>query len=314
MGSQKRHTPQYTTMFNPFKPDPKNPNNLTFTINRKIPLIIDPAFPTQSWQKIRVKYQVDSLAEHTLASFPDEKPANSVRIVCISDVHNRYSNMPRIPPGDILVISGDLTMAGSPAEIESFIAWVLSIDNFQHIVFTAGNHDISLDTDYYKKTFRIKEIMSEKQRTEASISIRKKARELSSKNIHYLENESVTLNGLKFWGSPITPEFCNWSFAKYRGLNIDEVWEKIPDDTDIVITHGPPAGIGDINERERINCGCVNLLWHVSERVKPKLHIFGHIHEDRGVFTDGTTNFVNCAICTRKYRPENFPIIVDVKL
>jgi len=300
-------------MFNPFKPDPNNRNNITFTNNRKIPLKVDPAFPTQSWQKIRVKYHVDSLDEYALSSFPDDKLDNSVRVVCISDVHNRFTNMPRIPPGDILVISGDLTMRGLPAEIETFISWVLTIEGFQHIVFTAGNHDISLDTEYYKNTFRIEEI-SKLKRQESSVAIRNKVKELSSKNIHYLENESIILNGLKFWGSPVTPEFCGWSFAKNRGLDIDEIWKKIPDDTDVVITHGPPAGIGDVNDRERMNCGCINLLWHVSERVKPKLHIFGHIHEDRGVFTDGTTNFVNCAICTRKYRPENVPIIVDIKL
>jgi len=297
-----------------WKPKETDPNTIEFTLNRKYPLKVDPAQPTRSWQRINTKYYPVKIDDYSLTSWPDDQPDDVVRLVCISDIHNRFYNMPRIPPGDILIISGDLTMAGSPNELKKFHDWLIQIDGFQHIVFTAGNHDIALDQHYYQTSFRVRERLTVDERIQRSESVNQLFRNLKTKNIHYLENESIELLKIKFWGSPVTPEFCDWSFARNRGQDIDQIWSQIPNDTDVVITHGPPLGIGDVNTMQRINCGCANLLWHISERVKPKLHVFGHIHESRGLYTDGTTNFANCAICTRQYKAENLPIVVDYKL
>jgi Icc-related predicted phosphoesterase len=133
----------------------------------------------------------------------------------------------------------------------------------------------------------------------------------NSQNFTYLQDEAVSLLGYKFFGSPWQPWFCDWAFNLERGQPCLDKWRLIPDDTDILVTHGPPIGFGDLCAHgERV--GCVDLQLEIQDRIKPKVHAFGHIHEGYGSWTDGTTTFVNASTCTFTYRPTNQPIVVDL--
>ena len=123
----------------------------------------------------------------------------------------------------------------------------------------------------------------------------------------------IDVNGLKIYGSPWTPEFGNWAFMKNR-WNMPYVWEKIPDEIDILITHGPPNGVLDVVQsfdKSISNVGC-SYLREMVFKIKPKIHAFGHIHEGYGErYIDGI-RFINASICQRDYRPLNNPIVVDI--
>ena len=109
----------------------------------------------------------------------------------------------------------------------------------------------------------------------------------------FLEDSEARLAGLRIWGSPWQPWFHDWAFNLRRGAEIDAKWKLIPQGLDVLITHGPPLGFGDrVHSGERV--GCEDLQRHL-DRVKPRLHFFGHIHEDRGQWQLGPTRIVNCS-------------------
>ncbi len=126
----------------------------------------------------------------------------------------------------------------------------------------------------------------------------------------YLRDGAVTIEGVAFYGSPWQPAFLGWAFNLDRGEALAAKWRAIPDDTDVLITHGPPAGIGDLCSNGD-HAGCSDLLARVRE-VKPRYHLFGHIHEGYGVYPEGETTFVNASICTASYQPTQAPIVVDL--
>jgi len=132
-------------------------------------------------------------------------------------------------------------------------------------------------------------------------------------NCIYLEDRSVTLYGIKFYGSPWQPEFHNWGFNLRRGRPLLDKWDMIPDDTDVLITHTPPVGYGDLTA-SGLRAGCVDLLNSVQRRIRPKYHVYGHIHEGYGVRSDGKTVFVNASICDLAFKPSNKPIAFDVAI
>ena len=129
----------------------------------------------------------------------------------------------------------------------------------------------------------------------------------------YLEDNSTSIFGLKFYGTPWQPEFHNWAFNLKRGRSLLDKWDLIPDDTDILITHTPPVGYGDLCAIG-VRAGCVDLLNTVQKRVRPKYHVYGHIHEGYGVRSDGKTVFVNASTCDLTYFPVNKPIVFDVAI
>ena len=113
--------------------------------------------------------------------------------------------------------------------------------------------------------------------------------------------------------SPYQPEFCDWAFNKpIDSEEIAEVWSKIPDDVDVLITHGPPANILD-STFSGTHVGCPRLLKRVKE-VKPRLHVFGHIHEGYGIDEEDSTVFVNASTCDLSYRPKQKPRIVPLEI
>lgn len=209
------------------------------------------------------------------------------RIVCISDTHlvHERSHWP-VPDGDILLHAGDATRMGTPEEIERFNQWFCGLPH-PHKVFVAGNHDFGFQTDPSH------------------------SRALLDPGIHYLEDSSVELDGLTIWGSPWTPKFFAWAFMLRRGASIRAKWELIPDDIDVLITHGPPLGILD-RTRRGVDAGCADLLAEVTERIHPRLHLFGHIHEGYGRHDRDGQCFVNASSCDVQYRLVNPPILVEL--
>ncbi|GAA6072243.1 metallophosphoesterase MPPED2 [Tachysurus ichikawai] len=111
---------------------------------------------------------------------------------------------------------------------------------------------------------------------------------------------------------PGTPWFNGWGFNLPRGQSLLDKWNQIPEDIDILMTHGPPLGFRDWVPKELQRVGCVELLNTVQRRVRPKLHVYGGIHEGYGLMTDGYTTFINSSTCTVSFQPTNPPIVFDL--
>lgn len=182
-----------------------------------------------------------------------------IKVVCLSDTHNHI--VTDVPFGDILIHAGDLTERGTAEELNNAIKWLQELPHKYKVVI-AGNHELCLDKHHNKtKSFDEERL------------------DISWGNIRYLKNSSVILDfpeknrSIKVYGSPYTPKHGNWAFQYPREL---DVWgNTIPIDTDILVTHGPPRHHLDIH------AGCHHLLKEIW-RVRPKLHVFGHIHVDHG--------------------------------
>lgn len=208
-----------------------------------------------------------------------------MKIVFIADTHNEHLNID-VPAGDMIVHAGDLSGSGTASQLEDFFSWFRRLPH-QHKVLIAGNHDwlFELNND--------------------------RARELAQ-GVVYLQDESVTIEGLKIYGTPWQPWFMDWAFNLQRGTALKAKWDLIPSDTDILITHGPPHGIGDKTDAGEL-AGCEDLLSAVL-RIRPKIHVYGHIHEGYGVYRrdDTPTVFVNASVCDAAYYPINAPVVLDI--
>lgn len=132
-------------------------------------------------------------------------------------------------------------------------------------------------------------------------------------NCTYIEDQLINVMGVRIYGTPWQPEFCNWAFNLPRGEACINVWNRIPNNVDILITHTPPVGHGDLC-CSGVRAGCVDLLTTVQKRVKPKYHVFGHIHEGYGITSDGNIIYVNASTCDINYKPNNPPIVFDISL
>lgn len=208
-----------------------------------------------------------------------------LRIVCISDTHGQHAKV-SVPDGDLLIHAGDFMAFGAkPKEIIQFNQWLGTLPH-QHKIVIAGNHDVMFE------------------RHSAT------ARELLN-NAIYLENSGTEIAGLKIWGSPVQPEFNNWAFNVARGAAIRRYWEMIPPDTDILVTHGPPFGMLDQSNPSSDHLGCEELAL-VVEKIKPRLHIFGHIHGGHGDETHNGTRFINASVVNEEYWPVYEPHIVEL--
>ena len=211
------------------------------------------------------------------------------RIVAISDTHSRHNQISALPAGDILIHAGDATNKGTLAEIVAFNQWLGTLP-YQHKIFVAGNHDF-----LFEKSPEI-------------------ARTLMT-NAHYLLDEAVVIAGFKFYGSPWQPRFFDWAFNLNRGEQLRHKWSQIPDDTDVLITHGPPHGILDGAPRGGSGIfeavGCEELLPAVLHR-KPRAHIFGHIHAGYGQREQDGIQFINASTCNEQYHPVNPPLVFDL--
>lgn len=213
-----------------------------------------------------------------------------MRLVALSDVHGLWSKV-QVPDGDVLIFAGDFMTTGYKyGEIFKFGEW-FSKHPHKHKIWIAGNHDRLIE----------------------------KWPEIANgwfKGCIYLENTSATIDGVKFYGSPVTPEFNNWAF-NISPTKIQAYWDKIPLDTNVLITHGPPLGTLDgfqdlLLSTDTFHVGCPRLREAVL-RVKPGVHIFGHVHCGYGVkwIADDTRAF-NVAICDEDYRVKNPCTVIDL--
>jgi Icc-related predicted phosphoesterase len=218
-------------------------------------------------------------------------------IDCISDLHG---HLPELEGGDLLIIAGDMTPGDTVSQWQKFGFWV-NVQKYSRKIFVAGNHDTLLEIN------------------------REYAREFVSGAI-YLQDEGTEFEGFKIWGSPWTPWFHGVHPSCKAFMRSDAVlankWLKIPKDTDILITHGPPFGMLD-NSTGGIRTGSRSL----DDRIRSldlKLHVFGHIHEAYGQCHQAYSTIdawdenpialghlsVNCSIMNEHYKPVNKPIRV----
>lgn len=209
-----------------------------------------------------------------------------MKITFISDTHNQHEKL-SLPEGDVLVHCGDFTNRGALEDVEIFAKFI-SKQSFKTKIVIAGNHDFSLEDHRKEEAEKI----------------------LMDLGIIYLNDSGVEINGVKFWGSPIQPEFFDWAFNRKRGDEIRKHWDIIPTDTDILITHGPPSNIMDqCDHGERV--GCADLL-EIVKKIKPRVHAFGHIHEGYGLKEIEGTQFINACNLDVKYRVKNDPINIVI--
>jgi predicted phosphohydrolase len=209
----------------------------------------------------------------------------SLRIVALSDTHGLHRHV-QVPPGDILVHAGDLTRHGDRDALVDLNAWLGELPH-RHKLLVAGNHDWCFEED-----------------ADACAAL--------LPNALYLQDAAVTLEGATFYGSPWTPRFYDWAFMLPRGVALRERWAQIPAGTDVLVTHGPPYGQGDLTFHGE-HAGCEELAAAVG-LLRPRLHIFGHIHEGAGLSADGATRYLNASVVDLSYRPVQPPLVVDLPL
>jgi Icc-related predicted phosphoesterase len=193
-----------------------------------------------------------------------------MHLLHISDTHNCHHALHDLPAADIIIHSGDVSMAGTGKEANDFVEWFCGLD-YEYKIFIAGNHDFCLDG---KKREAIQRFLPA--------------------NCYYLCHSGVEINGLKFWGAP-------YFLSDDINRRIPQLMAQIPDDTDILISHCPPYGILD---QDGNHYGCPDLLTAVM-KIAPRYHLFGHIHYARGTEKRQKTIFVNSAIVNERYELDN---------
>jgi predicted phosphodiesterase len=204
-----------------------------------------------------------------------------VRIVCLSDTHGLHRQL-AVPAGDVLIHAGDFTRHGTIEEVRDLNAWLGALPHPQRLVI-AGNHD--------RICVEAPEIIP------ALLS-----------HAHYLCDTAVTIAGLVCFGSPWTAS-PGWAFGR-SPLALDDHWRTLPTEIDVLITHGPPQGLCD-QDRTGASCGDASLAAAL-QRIRPRLHVCGHIHEAYGVAVWQGTTVVNASSCSLRYELVNAPIVIDL--
>jgi Icc-related predicted phosphoesterase len=219
-----------------------------------------------------------------------------IKIVAISDPHG---NLPEIPDCDLLLIGGDVTPKwledGEYHKIRywfrnDFADWLGQFD-FPKVAI-GGNHD---------KVFQ------------------------DSPGLPYdlpwtyLKNKATIVHGLLIWGSPMSPSFGNWAFMETDAA-LSKYWDNIPEDVDILMTHGPAFGIGDVTtfytygEPKHVGSATLRNKLVYDKYPQLKLHVSGHIHEAYGTYPsqrlDGEYTAINAAIVNEYYEPAHEPVVL----
>jgi calcineurin-like phosphoesterase family protein len=226
-------------------------------------------------------------------------------VVVVSDTHGAHREV-ILPPGDILIHGGDFSNTGEANQVADLAEWLGTLPHKEKVII-AGNHDITFDKEYYIDRGR-ERFHPHLEHPYDVDQVRNSL--ISAGTCRYMEDERADVCGIATYGSPWQPEFCDWAFNLMRGKECRKVWELIPKGTDVLVTHGPALGFGDKNSQGD-PCGCSDLRDCVTH-IKPRLHIFGHIHEGYGCTTNGTTMFVNGSICDHNYRTSHMPIVIDL--
>jgi len=210
-----------------------------------------------------------------------------MKIVNISDIHSKYKQIKNLPNGDVIIVSGDITSVGYIHEVKYFLNWFNKL-NYKYKIFIAGNHDFLFE----EQSSLAKEM-------------------INITDVIYLEDSEIIIDGIKFYGTPVSKPFYDWAFNRddeRRELH----FLNIPHDVDVLITHTPPFSILDMTKNNG-NQGCPILLKQFeSGRIKPLINVFGHIHEGYGTHKKYDTLFINASILNDKYYLVNKPIVVEI--
>jgi Icc-related predicted phosphoesterase len=209
-------------------------------------------------------------------------PYRVIRLV-LSDTHLLHRSID-VPGADILIHAGDFTMFGKSLHaIVDFNAWLGELPH-RHKIVVPGNHEFLLEADPVKRSL------------------------LSNATV--LIDEGIEIDGLRIWGSPVTPLYSG-AFGLSAAGDRRQLYAQIPKDTDVLITHGPPYGILDSAPGSGVHSGCQELLDAVM-RIHPKLHVFGHVHGAHGIFETSQTTFVNAAMLGIDCDLEQSPILLQM--
>jgi len=204
-----------------------------------------------------------------------------MKIVCISDTHTYHEQVKRIE-GDVVIHSGDVCAYGSTKEFMRFLSWFTQYP-CTHKILVAGNHDWCL-----QKHTNLHD-------------------DCKASGVNFLFETSVTIDGVTFYGTPFQPFFCDWAFNVLDSQVLQALYNNIPESTDFLITHCPPYGI--LDECRDGSVGSSELLIALN-RIKPRFHQFGHIHDSYGKCEKDGTTYINACLCDEDYDLVNDPIVV----
>jgi len=208
-------------------------------------------------------------------------------IVVISDTHGKHKQLGSLPKADIIIHCGDMSTMGYEHEIQNFMKWFSNLNQYAHKIIIAGNHDWIFE----KNTIL--------------------AKSLIPNNVIYLEDSSIEINGINFYGTPVSKPFCDWAFNRPESKLIEH-WQAIPDNTDVLITHSPPYMIGDYVPDCMQHEGSPSLYEEITKRLNLKIHSYGHIHEGHGVHKIGNTTFINASNLNDRYECVFKPIYIEI--
>jgi predicted phosphohydrolase len=212
-----------------------------------------------------------------------------VRVVAISDTHNQHEQIV-LPEGDLLVHAGDFSLNGEFQETLEFLDWFQAQSvKFRHGgVLISGNHDFMDQNhpDLFKSLLA------------------------SRPAIKYLNNSGCVIDGKRIWGSPTTPYFCGWAFMPETWVR-EKHWEQIPEDCDLLITHGPAYMLLDLVHYNGKRAGCTHLGRHIIEK-RVKNHVFGHIHSSYGELRFLDCRYFNVACLDEQYHVMNKPAEFEI--
>lgn len=203
-----------------------------------------------------------------------------MKLLHLSDTHGHHTELGKLPEADIIIHSGDFTMAGSETEAYDFMNWFCDLP-YKHKIFIAGNHDMCMYGAYSVDGL--------------------------PDNVHYLHNSGVEIEGIKFWGVPLFME-------DVMDGKLLEYYKQIPDDTDILITHQPPRGMCDLADYGNGLEHKGN--WQLMERVGQlhlRYHLFGHEHDAYETKKMGNVVFSNASVMDSKYNLINKPKLFMLK-
>lgn len=214
-----------------------------------------------------------------------------MKIVIISDTHTMHKGLENkfeLPNADTIIHCGDITGLGTEHTVREFLKWFNNLNQYKYKIFIAGNHDWLFEIS----PTLAKDVVEEYE------------------NIIYLEDNGVKLDGIKFWGTPVSKPFLNWAFNRPEE-KLEQHWKAIPDDTDILITHSAPYKIMDYGPITDHNTGSPSLYREVIERIKPTIHCFGHIHNGYGIYNhESGVKFINASNLDEDYKIKNKPITI----
>lgn len=212
-----------------------------------------------------------------------------MKICCISDTHGKHNKLDMSKyPADVLIHAGDWTAGRDIGlqETKDFLEW-FSKQPYNHKICIAGNHEIQVEAAADRITI--------------------------PKDVIYLENSECTIDNIKFYGSPYSNEFCGWAFMEEE-VNLSKIWAKIPEDTNVLITHGPAYDCHDTVARpygRDPHVGSTSLTKRKQMLTELRIHVCGHIHESSGVSGTNPIN-INAAVLNEHYKMVNEPKVVEI--